>query len=85
MKTTHVDEMAREIIARAIKRTRSRKEVSAFYGIPPDIVERYLEGKDCGTLNGRKVIRVEIARTRALLEGNTHFIPSDKDRYKGTR
>jgi hypothetical protein len=79
--------VARTIIRKAIKRTGSRAEVSEFYGISPIIVERYLENgnRDCGPLNARHVMRVEMARLQAFKEGNKNFKPTDKDRYKGTR
>lgn len=85
MEPVSLNTVAFEIIEKAIKRSRSRREVAAFYGIPPDVVEEYLTGGECGALNARKVIRVEIARQRALIERVDNFVPGDKDRYKGTR
>lgn len=82
MKT--LDESAREIIGRAMERTHSRNYVSKFYGVAPEIVSRYQEGKDCGALRAREVIRVEISRLNAEKKG-VSFYPTDKDRYKGTR
>lgn len=81
----HLNEVAREIIRKAMKRERSRNYVSRFYGVPPTIVQGYIEGKDCGPLRAREVIRVEISRLNAVKEGNDSFFPTDKDRYKGTR
>jgi hypothetical protein len=78
-------ETARHIITRMMKMKKNRGEVAAIYGIPPDLVDWYLRGKDCGTLHAREVIRVEIARRRAELRGETHFRPRPEDRYKGTR
>lgn len=78
-------ETAKVIIKKAMKRSKSRGEVAYFYGIPPDIVEWYLSGRDCGTLHAREVIRVEIARLEAEKRGINNFKPTMKDRYKGTR
>lgn len=79
-----INESAREIVLKAIKRERSRRVVADLYGIPPTLVEEYLCGGDCGALTARKVIRVEISRLNAAREGKA-FKPTDKDRYKGTR
>lgn len=79
-----LDVEARCIIRRAITRERSRSEVARLYGISPNIVESYLYNLNCGTLNARKVLRVEIARLAAEKQGDL-FTPTDKDRYKGTR
>lgn len=79
-----LNELAKEIIERAIKRSRSRGEVCYTYGLPPDIVEMYLSGHDCGTLRAREVIRLEIGRQAAEKRGE-RFRPTDKDKYKGTR
>lgn len=76
---------ATHIIRRMIGLKKNRGEVAAMYAIPPDIVEWYLRGKDCGTRHDREVIRIEIARRRAELRGETHFRPRLEDRYKGTR
>jgi hypothetical protein len=76
---------ARYIIQKAMNRGKSRNYVARFYGIPPTIVQGYLDGLDCGPLRAREVIRVEIARKRAERLGEEKFFPTDKDRYKGTR
>lgn len=83
--TYPLHEQAKVIIEKAMKRSKSRGEVAATYGLPPDLVDCYLRGKDCGTLRAREVIRVEIARQRAEKEGRCRFRPQDKDKYKGTR
>jgi hypothetical protein len=84
MKTTELDEQARKIIVKALKRTNSRARVSYLYGIPPEVVARYLENMDNGTLNARWVIRREMARLQAEKNGK-NFQPTDRDSYKGTR
>lgn len=85
MKPCNLNAQAREIIQKAIRREKSRNYVSRFYGVPPTVIQGYLEGRDCGTLRAREVIRVEIARARAVKLGDYDFFPKDIDRYKGTR
>lgn len=80
-----LNDTARHIITRMMTLKKNRGEVAAMYAIPPDIVDWYLRGKDCGTLRAREVIRIEIARRRAELRGETHFRPKREDMYKGTR
>jgi hypothetical protein len=79
-----LNESARGIIIKAMRRERSRGEVCRIYQIPPEIVESYLENRDCGTLYAREVIRLEIGRIAALKRGE-RFKPTPQDRYKGTR
>lgn len=82
---SQLHQYAKVIIMKAMNRKHNRGAVAAFYGIPPDIVEWYLTGRDCGTLHAREVIRVEIARLEAEKAGVWNFHPTNKDRYKGTR
>lgn len=80
-----INQDARHIIIKACHREHSHNAVACFYGIARPLVDMYLTGEDCGTLTARKVLRVEMARIAAEKKGTTNFMPSEKDRYKGTR
>lgn len=79
-----IDEYARLIIRKALDR-HNKYEVAKMYKIPVFAVELYRLGSDNGTVFGREVIRIEIARKQAEKEGIENFVPRERDRYKKGR
>lgn len=80
-----LDDSARTIIIKANIRLETIENVSKFYHIPRIVVVRYLSGKDNGTLNGRKVIRIEMGRVASEKKGEKGWVVGEKDKYKGGR
>jgi hypothetical protein len=78
-----IDDSARLIIKTAYQKLGSKFDIANMYLIPQSVVDMYLLGVDQGTLWGRHVMRIEIARMQAEKEGKEFYKPVDKDKYKG--
>lgn len=60
--------------------------VAEYYGLSLQVVYACrTEGYDMGTVNARRVMRVEMARRQAEKNDARGWMPGEKDRYKGTR
>lgn len=81
----NLDESARSIIIEAVKRLGNIRYVCRFYKVSKYVVGNYMQGKNNGTVNARIVMRVEMSRLENERKGNTEFVPSESDRYKGGR
>lgn len=80
-------ETATGILHQASERGSKPSEIARYYGISLQVVYAALTapGYDMGSLNARKVMRVEAERLKLEKQGKALTVVEDNMRYKGTR
>jgi hypothetical protein len=72
-----INDSARLIIKISVEKI-GRQQTAKLYSIPFVVIDQYLLGIDQGTLTGREILRMEIARKQGKKI-------TEKERYKGGR